>query len=204
MLLCRRKAADIGIDHHRIIGIVYDEPRLSTARFFYVLLFRVIDLHFFQPPPFGIVRCQPGRIFKGADGRLFTLGLQHHMGAGDSLSMEPPVIAGSEAKGELLVLIVIFPHIDIIAVRAGIVEGTAGDFGFFRAAFSTDVAAFNEFLPDLDEIIFLLGNIQRIDDGFQMKDFGLCVLGKLGEGFKRPFLFIIFFKIFFCIFPGSK
>ena len=92
------------------------------------------------------------------------------MGAGDSLGVEPPVAAGGKAEGQLFVLVVIFSHINVIAVTAYIVEGNAGDFHLFPpgGAFSADIAAFDQFLADLDQIFLLLRDVQGGADGFQV------------------------------------
>ena len=74
--------------------------------------------------------------------------------------MKPPVVSGGQAEGQLIILIVIFSHIDVKAVAADIVEGAAGDFLLFRAAFSADIAAFDKLLFNLRQILLLLGDFQ--------------------------------------------
>ena len=52
-----------------------------------------------------------------------VLGLDDHMGAGGLLGVEPPVPAGGKLEGQLVVLVVVAAHIDVIAVRGDIMEG---------------------------------------------------------------------------------
>ena len=82
--------------------------------------------------------------------------------------MEPPVAAGGEAESQLLVLIIIFSHIDVIAVAADIMEGNACDFHLLctAAALPADISAFDQLLADLYQILLLLRDVQGGADGF--------------------------------------
>ena len=121
------------------------------------------------------------------------------MGAGDSFGVEPPVAAGGEFEGELVVLEIIFSHIDMEAVAAYIVERLASDFNFFTAASSADIAAFHQLFTDLYEILLLHGDIQCGKDGFQMGDFFFYLHGQLRERFVGPLHLSVFIKVFFSI-----
>ena len=101
------------------------------------------------------------------------------MGTGLFLGVEPPVVAGGEFEGQLVILKVILAHIHMKAVTADIVKGTAGDPGFLRAAFSADVTALDQFLLDLHQIFFLHGDIQGRQNGLQMFDLFLNLYGQL-------------------------
>ena len=72
--------------------------------------------------------------------------------------MEPPVVAGCQGKGDLIILIIIFPHVNIIPVTADIVEGYAFERNFFLLSLPADIAAFNQFFFDLYKILFLQGD----------------------------------------------
>ena len=122
---------------------------------------------------------QPGRIFKGAVRKLVAPGFHHDMGTGHPLGVEPPVISGSEPEGQLIILIIVLPDINVITIAAYIMKGTAGNFYFFRTAFSSDLPALDQFLLDLHQILFLLGNIKRIAHRFQMVDFRFCLQRQL-------------------------
>ena len=99
------------------------------------------------------------------------------MGAGHLLGVEPPVIAGGELEGQLVVLVVIFPHINVKTVAADIMIRPAGDFLFFRVAFSPDVAAFRQLFLNLCQVLFVKRNIQGGGNRFQMVDFCLHLYG---------------------------
>ena len=73
--------------------------------------------------------------------------------------MEPPVISGCKLESEFIVLVIIFPNINIIAVGGAVVERLALDFGFFIGLFALDIAKFDQLLFDLYEIIFRQGNV---------------------------------------------
>ena len=103
------------------------------------------------------------------------------MGAGYALGVEPPVISICKPEGQLLILIVVFAHIDVVSVRGNIMEGLAGDLWpliVWTALFH--IAVFHQFLLDLHQIIFSQSDIQGRADGFQMVDFRLCLVGQLG------------------------
>ena len=93
--------------------------------------------------------------------------------------MKPPVVPVCKLKGQLIVLVVVFSHIHMKAVAADIVERSARDADFFCAAFSADIAALDKFLPDLDEILLLYGDIQRRHNGFQVADLVFDLNGQL-------------------------
>ena len=57
------------------------------------------------------------------------------MGTGHPLGVEPPVISGSEPEGQLIILIIVLPNINVITIAAYIMKGTAGNFYFFEPPF---------------------------------------------------------------------
>ena len=75
--------------------------------------------------------------------------------------MEPPVVADSKLKGQFLILQVVLTDIHGKTIAADIVERTACDFYLFGAAFSADIAAFDQLFLDLHEIVFRECNIER-------------------------------------------
>ena len=93
-------------------------------------------------------------------------GFDYHVGAGDSLGVEPPVIASGHLKGQLLILIIVLSHIDVKAVGGKVVERPAGDPGLFPlAVMALDIPIFRQFLLDLDQILLVQGDIQSCADG---------------------------------------
>ncbi len=147
---------------------------------------------------------QTGGFLEGGIRQGIAVCFHDDVGAGHVFGVEPPVVAGCHLEGELFILQVIFSHIHVVAVAADIMEGPAGDFGTFLSALPADVAAFDQLLLDLDQVLLLLGDIQRGADGFQMLDFRVYLLCQLGEGFKGAFQLIILFKIFFCVFLSGQ
>ena len=107
--------------------MVDHESRSSSCNPFDVFSLNIVDLHLVIIPALGIVSCQGSRLLKKPIRKaLLVLRFNDHMGAGDSLSVEPPVISRGYLKGEFIVLVIIFSYIDVITIRGQIVEGAAG------------------------------------------------------------------------------
>ena len=54
--------------------------------------------------------------------------------------MEPPVISGCKLESEFIVLVIIFPNINIIAVGGAVVERLALTLGLLVGALPADIA----------------------------------------------------------------
>ena len=118
--------------------------------------------------------------------------------------MEPPVVAGCQGKGDLIILIIIFPNVNIIPVTADIVEGYAFERNFFLLSLPADIAAFNQFFFDLYKILFLQGDRKRGLHRLKMGDLILYLFCEGSKRFKGTLQFIILLEIFLGIFRGGK
>ena len=125
------------------------------------------------------------------------------MRAGHLFGVEPPVVAGGEFKGQFIILIIIFSHINVKSITADIVIGSAGNFLLFPSAFSADVTAFCQLLFYLSQIFLVEGDIQSSRNGFQMIDLCPDFLCQGGKRFKSTFHFAVFIEIPFCVLRGS-
>ena len=126
-----------GAGHHGIVGVIDHKAGLGPCHLLHLLFLHVIHLHLFRRrgpwntrPP-GRPASSKSRSGSSSLGR--PLRLYDHVGARYPLGVEPQVVSRGEAEGELIVLEVVFPHIDVKAVRGQIVEGDAGDPPFFFA-----------------------------------------------------------------------
>ncbi len=95
-----------------------------------MLLLHVVNLHFITSTVFGIVRGQSPGFLKGAVRQLVPSGLYDYMGSRRSFSVEPPVAAGGEGEGKLVVLQVVLSYIHMVAVTGNIVQGLVGELYF--------------------------------------------------------------------------
>ena len=77
----------------------------------------IVDFDFFTASHAGIICRQAPGFLESAVRQFFSVCLDDDMGAGSLLRMEPPVIPGSKVKGQFIVLQIVFPHIDMIAVK---------------------------------------------------------------------------------------
>ena len=132
------------------------------------------------------------------------------MGSGYVVGVHPDVAGLREVEGELIVLNVVLTDIDVVTVTADVVQrfadgsaGTAFFAGlveagalFASACVPPDQSAVLEFLPDLGEIAFARGKIQRGADTLQMVDLRFDFGGQRGESFIGPLEFGISVKIF--------
>ena len=94
------------------------------------------------------------------DGRITVPGFYDDVGAGHSLGVKPPVVAGGEFKRQFLVLVIVLPDIDVISVGGTVVERFALNLGLLVGALPADIAVFDQFFLDLHEIIFRECNIE--------------------------------------------
>ena len=156
--------------------MVYDEAGFAAVCFFYVFLFRIINFCFILSSSFGIIGGKLCGFFKSPVRECIAACFHDNMGTGDSFGVEPPVVAGGKAESQIIVLEIIFTYINMVSVTADIMERTAGDFHFFVAAFPADVAIFNQFFPDLNQVLFADGDVKGGAYG------GMSGFGRSGEG----------------------
>ena len=102
------------------------------------------------------------------------------MGAGNPFRMEPPVAAGRELKGKLVILVIIFSHIKMETRFVYIVKRTAGKLHLFAPALPADIAACNQLLLNLRQVFLVEGNVKGRLNGFQMVNLLLHLPRKLG------------------------
>ncbi len=114
--------------------------------------------------------------------------------------MKPPVITCGDLKGKLVVLVIIFTHINIVAVRRNIVKRAA--FWHRTSPFSiissmaTHIATVDELLLDQYQIFFLPGDIQGGEDCLQMLDQLIGFFDLLGNSLESALELIVPAKIF--------
>ena len=138
--------------------------------------------------------------------QLSVPGFYHNMGTGHLLRMKPPVISCGKLKGKFIILEIIFPYINIIAILCDIVEGLGFSLhflAFFSIIMLLDIAAFCQLLLDLGQIAFSQRNIQGIGDRLQMIDLTSCLFKLFLKSLLRTFQFAVFVKIFLGIFGRS-
>lgn len=95
--------------------------------------------------------------------------------------MEPPVISSCELESQLIILEIVFAHIDIKTVAGYVVERLGFRLGFLAflvGVVTFDIAVLGELFLDLGKVTFRSGDIQSIGDRFQMRDltFRICEL----------------------------
>ncbi len=73
--------------------------------------------------------------------------------------MEPPVISAGKFKGQLVILIIIFPYINGKSIAAQIMEGFAGDLLLSGSSLPADIPAVYKLFLDLGQIFFLFCNV---------------------------------------------
>ena len=131
----------------------------------------VINLYLGSRVSLGIPGCQASCLFKGAVRKFSVFGTDNHMGTGHFFRMEPPVISGCELESQLIILEIVFSHIDIKTVTGYVVERFGfrlGFLAFFVCVVTLDIAVFGKLFLDLGKIAFRSGDIQGIGDGLQM------------------------------------
>ena len=133
--------------------MINDKSGFSAVCFLDVFLLNVINLYLFRLTVPGIVGRQPGSFLEGRVGKLICAGLYNNVGAGSALGVEPPVIAGSDFKGQFFILKVIFAHVHVVAITGDIVERPGGDFDLLARIFAPDIAVLGQLFLDLDKIL---------------------------------------------------
>ena len=167
-----------------------------------MFLLHIVNFHLGRIPVFGIVGGQAGGILKGGVRKLVPAGLYHHMGAGGSLGVEPPVVAGGKFKGQFIVLEIIFSHIDIVTVGGAVMEGAGGDLYLFPRILSADIAGICLFFLHLYQILLRVCQILEGLDRFQLIQICFCLLNQFGQRFIGSFQLAVFIKIPLGIFLG--
>lgn len=114
---------NIRIDHHGIVGIVHNESGLGAGRLLHMLLLDIVDFYLILLAALGVVGGETGSLFESAVWQFLSFRLDNNVGTGFLLGVEPPVVAGGEFEGQLVVLEIVFSHIDMKAVAGEIVKG---------------------------------------------------------------------------------
>ena len=73
-------------------------------------------------------------------------------------------------EGQLLVLEIVLPYIDMVAIAGDVVEGAACDAHLLFGTPAADVACLGQLLLDLDQVLLGPGDVQGIADGLQVLD----------------------------------
>ena len=102
--------------HHRPVGMVDDESRRASRSLFDVAALDVVHLDLVAVPALRVPGRQGSRFLKGAVRELLLAALDDHVGTGDPLRVEPPVAAGGDPEGDLFILVIVFPDVDVEAV----------------------------------------------------------------------------------------
>ena len=121
--------------------------------------------------------------------------------------MEPPVISSCELESQLIILEIVFAHIDIKTVAGYVVERLGFRLGFLAflvGVVTFDIAVLGELFLDLGKVTFRSGNIQSIGDGFQMGDLTFRICDLLCDSFFGTLQLSVFIKIFFGILCRSQ
>lgn len=143
-----------------IIGIVYNKAGRAAVRLFYVLFLEIVNLNLVVVPAFGIIAGESSCLLKDTVRQFVAAGFYDNVGAGHSLGVKPPVVAGGEFKRQFLVLVIVLPDIDVISVGGTVVERFALNLGLLVGALPADIAVFDQFFLDLHEIVFRECNIE--------------------------------------------
>ena len=98
-------------------------------------------------------------------------------------------------EGEFFVLQVVFSHIDVVAVAGDIVERLVFDPDLLFGEPAADVACACQLLPDLRQVFFGKGDIERSLDGLQIVDILQGFFAQFGERFEGPLLFVVFREV---------
>ena len=146
----------------------------------------IIDLYLGSRVPFGVPGCQASCFFEGTVRKFTIFGADDHMGTSHLLCMEPPVISGCKLESQLIILEIVFSHIDIKTVTGYVVERFGfrlGFLAFFVSVVTFDIAVLSELFLDLGKVTFGSGDIQSIGDRFQMRDLTFRICDLFGDGF---------------------
>ena len=141
----------------------------------------IVNFKFVAFPSLRIKSGDPGADHKQFIGKRSSFGTHNHMGAGNLLRMKPPIAASGQLEGQLVVLEVVFPDIDMETIFCDKVQGLAF-FGLpllFAGAFFR-VAGLVELASDIPKVGFAVGDSDGVLDGGEMRDrlFGFCKLSR--------------------------
>ena len=112
--------------------------------------------------------------------------------------MEPPVISGCKLESQLIILKIVFSHIDIKTVTGYVVERFGfrlGFLAFFVSVVTFDIAVLSELFLDLGKVTFGSGDIQSIGDRFQMRDLTFRICDLFGDGFLCTLQLSVFINV---------
>ena len=128
----------------------------------------IIDLYLGRGPAAGIIGGQPSGFLKGPVRELFVVAFYDDMGSGHFLGVEPPVISCGKFKGQFVILLIVFSHIDMVAVAGNIVQwlGLCHSLFPLSGVVLFNVAVFCQLIFDLGQVVFLEGDIQSRADRF--------------------------------------
>ena len=118
--------------------------------------------------------------------------------------MEPPVVTVRYLECEFIILKVILTYINIESVGGHVVIWTAYDLNLLRTALSSDQSALYEFLSDLDQIILITRDVQRIKYALQMGYLHRYFPRKFRESLIGAFQFVISVIVFLSILRRSE
>lgn len=76
----------------------------------------IIDLYFRGSTAFGVISRKSACNLEDMVRELPVFGFHNYMGTCHFFCVEPPVIASGEFEGQLIILEVIFAHIDVVTV----------------------------------------------------------------------------------------
>ena len=127
------------------------------------------------------------------------------MGTRNALGVEPPVAAGGETERQLIVLIVVFSHINMKAVGVHIVQRTAFflHFVLFAAAPCLQISVGCQLISDAVQVLLGFREIQGTLDGLEMGQRFLCLPYLCLKRLVGPFELAVAVEIFFCVVHGA-
>ena len=172
-----------------------------------MLFLDIIDLYLGSRVSFGVPGCQAACFFEGTVRKFTVFGADDHMGTSHLLCMEPPVISGCKLESQLIILEIVFSHIDIKTVTGYVVERFGfrlGFLAFFVCVVTFDIAVLSELFLDLGKVTFRSGDIQSIGDRFQMRDLTFRICDLFCDGFLCTLQLSVFIKIFLGILCRSQ
>jgi len=125
---------------YRVVRIVHNKPGLGAVGLFYFPALYIIDLDLVCAAAGGIVgSCGGGKLIDVIGEHVGVFPLDDHMGTGHLLGVEPPVSGVGELERQFVVLEVVLPDVDVIAVLRLIVIGA----GFLRPRCSLPAGSFH-------------------------------------------------------------
>ena len=89
-------SGNIGIDHQRIVGVIYDKSRFSAGRFFDMFFLSVVNLYFFISAGLRVVGSKFSGFLKSPVWQLLAIGFHDDMRSRTAFCVEPPVVSGSK------------------------------------------------------------------------------------------------------------